>query len=161
MKIHSLKITLKEFFLKSCFKRTSGNWFERKMNRWGGRAKPDQFNFTCTEFRGFDLSVFWRWGPHLYSLKENCKKSLILKILLNDRPKAAMMQRGDSEDGLSDGGILFLPQTQHRRQPAWHNGVDRQETLMPCSEMVPYSKEPDLLCSWQSWLYFSVSWLGL
>lgn len=38
-------------------------------------------------------------------------KSLTLKILLKDRAEAAMMQHGDPEDGLSDGGTLLLPQT--------------------------------------------------
>ena len=64
-------------------------------------------------------------------------KSLTLKFLLKDRAEAAMMQHGDPEDGLSDGGTLLLPQTHpegsHHGTLGW---TDRKPCLMPCSGMV-------------------------
>lgn len=50
---------------------------------------------------------------HLHrNLQKHRKKNFLsVKMPLNDRPNVAVMQRGDPEDGQSDGGIPFLAWT--------------------------------------------------
>jgi len=131
------------------------------------RAEAVQPGEGCTEFRGFDLNISWRLGPHLCSLKENCESTYKIKV---PYPQNSPKRQGRSSHDAawwSWGWTVWwrytAPATDPPRgQPSWYTGVDRQKTLSHAMLWDGgYSWELDLLCAWQSWLYFPVSWLGL